>query len=443
LVVALATFGLATSDAGACTLWVSDRGHDGNPGTGEAPFRNVQKLIDSLVPGQVGCLVPGSIFAERVQIRRPGIELRTAPGRRATIRGGIRVVPGADNVVIASLVIEGAPVGQPGTVLVEANGVRLARNDISGPFLSDQNVHCVLLNGAAGTIIEGNVIHRCTRVTMPRLYAAGIAVANATATTIRNNFIVRAPGDGIALAPNAHGSHVHHNLIDENRGGVYFGGSPGGASGDNRVVDNIISYSGAFNVHASYLPGGPVGENNVVSANCLWRARVANVGGAGAGFEAKGNLVASPRFRNHRAGYVLRPGPCYLNRPIPRAGGRHAVLPRFRIRYRLRALPRSVQVVGLTMINVVAGTAVDVRCVRGCRLSERLRAGGKGTASSLTLRGRWLRRGAMIEVRATKPWWVGHYARVVVTGLPRGVRIEHACLPPTGVRSPLPCERFG
>jgi hypothetical protein len=440
--VALASLGLATGDADACTLWVSDRGHDANPGTAEAPFRNVQRLVDSLVPGQVGCLVPGSIFAERVQIRRPAIQLRSAPGRRGTIRGGIRVVPGADNVVIASLVIEGAPVRQPGTVLVEANGVRLARNEISGPFLSDENVHCVLVNGAAGTIIDGNVIHRCTRVTTPRVYAAGIAVANATATTIRNNFVVRAPGDGIALAPNAQGSHVHHNVLDENRGGVYFGGSPGGASADNRVVENIISYSGAYNVHASYLPGAPLGQNNVVSGNCLWRGRLANVAGAGVGFQAEGNLVASPRYRNHRAGYAIRPGPCYLNRPIPRAGGRHAVLPRFRIRYRLRALPGSVQVVKLMMINVVAGTTVHVRCARGCRLSERLLAGREGTASSLTLRGRWLRRGAVIEVRAMKPWWVGHYARVVVTGLPRGVRIEHACLPPTGKRSPLPCQQF-
>jgi hypothetical protein len=440
LAVLAGTLALGGTDARACTLWVSDRGADGNPGSAEAPFRNVQKLVDSLAPGQVGCLVPGSVFAEAVRIQQPGIHLRTAPGRRATIRGGIRVLPGADRVLISSLVIEGADVGQPGTVVVEANGVRILRNDISGPFLWNRNVACVYLGHAHRTLVAGNTIHHCTRATIGALYAAGVVLAHASATTIRSNFIFRTPGDGIALAPDAQGSLVHNNVIDGNRGGVFFGGDATTASRDNRVVDNVVSFSWRYNVHASYLAGQPVGVNNLVTGNCLWRGTLGNV--AGAGFQATGNPVADPRYVNRAVGFAMRPGPCYLDRPLPQAASRYAVLPQFRVRYRLRALRRLVQVVRLEIVNLPAGTPVDLRCVRRCRAGERLLAGRAGTASSITLRGRWLRRGAVLEVRTRKPWWVGHYARITVTGLPRGVRIEHGCLTPSETPTLVPCARF-
>jgi len=53
----------------------------------------------------------------------------------------------------------------------------------------------------------------------------------------------------------------------------------------------------------------------------------------------------------------------------------------------------------------------------------------------------WLARGAVLEVRARRFGFAGSYARVVVTGLPHGVRVEHACLPPTST-IPVPCSRY-
>jgi hypothetical protein len=47
-----------------------------------------------------------------------------------------------------------------------------------------------------------------------------------------------------------------------------------------------------------------------------------------------------------------------------------------------------------------------------------------------------------VEVRARVPNWVGAFARVTVTGAPRGVRIRHACLAPTGESAPVPCARY-
>jgi parallel beta-helix repeat protein len=440
LVVVLALSGALTfgaSDAGACTRWVSDRGSDGNGGSAEAPFRNVQTLVDSLSPGEVGCLAAGSIFAERVRIGQPAIQLRSAPGRRATIRGGIRVFAGADNVVLSSLVLQGADVGERAIVVIESNGVRLVRNDISGPFLLNQSAPCVLLDGAIGTVLDGNAVHACTRVTRRAIYSAGIVAMNASATTIRSNFVFRAAGDGIVLAPNAQGSILQNNVIDGNVGGIFLGGSSRG----NRIVDNVISFSGRYNVHASFAPNVAPEPENVVGGNCLWRGAVANLAGAGPGFRAVANLVASPRYLNRPASHAMRPGPCYLKRPLSLRGGRFAVLPRFLVRYRLRALPGRVQVVRLELVGLASGVQVDLRCVRRCGTEERLSV-SRGRAASSRLRGLWLKRGAVIEVRARKSWWIGHYARITVTGLPNGVRIEHACLPLSGSAKPVSCGRY-
>jgi hypothetical protein len=93
--------------------------------------------------------------------------------------------------------------------------------------------------------------------------------------------------------------------------------------------------------------------------------------------------------------------------------------------------------------KLVPGSSVDLNCSKGCRLSEHLVVGGSGTATSRRLRGRWLRRGAQVDVRARRGGWVGSFARITVTGLPRGVSVSHACLPPVGPQNPVSCGRYG
>jgi hypothetical protein len=177
-----------------------------------------------------------------------------------------------------------------------------------------------------------------------------------------------------------------------------------------------------------------------VTRNCLWRGFVANV--AGGGFSAYGNLVASPRYVRHGSGFGMRPGPCSAKRPGARgtaalAPARPAASPkparkpqrkrlaRFLVQYRLLGLKSRVQIVALTFSGLKAGATVDLRCARGCRTSEHLTAGPDGTASSSTLIGAWLARGAVVSVREHRPGWLAASARIVVVGLPRGVRISH------------------
>jgi hypothetical protein len=439
--------------ADGCTLWASDRGNDGNIGTAPLPFRTVTKLMASLRAGQTGCLVPGSVFLERVTIRFGGppsapIRLRTAPGRRAVIRGGLTVQDGADNLVLSSLVIEGRGTGRA-VVGIGGNGVALIRSDVSGPGHLNRSVACVILDGTIGTLLDGNTIHNCTRISRRRgLYSPGIWAANAQLTTIVNNFVYHVAGDGIALSPNAQNSKVSRNLVDGNVSGIFIGGDHRTASSSNLVVDNIVSYSGRFNVHSSFQPRGPFGRNNLISRNCLWKGFAGNLAGS-RGYVAVRNLVVNPRYLNRPRSLALRPGTrCFGKRPASfrstttNLSSPYPVLGAFLVAYRLRALPSRVQVLRLSMEKLLPGASVEVRCVRGCRAVENLRAGATGLASSRRLRGRWLGRGSVVDVRARVPNWVGAFARVTVTGAPRGVRIRHACLAPTGETAPVPCARY-
>jgi hypothetical protein len=121
--------------------------------------------------------------------------------------------------------------------------------------------------------------------------------------------------------------------------------------------------------------------------------------------------------------------------------GADGVVPAFAVSYRLRALATSVRIESLTLSGLVPGASVEVRCLRACTIAERRIAPATGELTSTELRG-WLKRGAVFELEARRPGRIGAYASVTVTGLPRGLSIERACLPSTGPPIPTPCRRF-
>jgi parallel beta-helix repeat protein len=293
---------------------------------------------------------------------------------------------------------------------------------------------CVLVDGADGTTIDGNVIAFCTKATSRRIASQGIFVRNSSGTSIVDNIVARTSGEGIALL-NARRTVIARNQVHANTDGVYLGG---GAT-ETVVVDNVIAYSGRHNVHG----GG--GAANLVTANCLWKGFGGNV--AGGGFRAVANLVRSPRYVNRFRSFAMRRGPCKAKRPSSRRsaassrGTAFPLMPRAGLHYRLLGLPRRIKVVRLAISRVVPGAAVTVHCVRGCRLSDRRVAGGTGRSALHGVRGRWLPRGAIVDVRVERPGWVGHVARVRVVGAPRGVRVAHLCIWP-GTTKPTDCDRF-
>jgi hypothetical protein len=117
-------------------------------------------------------------------------------------------------------------------------------------------------------------------------------------------------------------------------------------------------------------------------------------------------------------------------------------VPPFTLHYHVRAIASSVQFVEVSLSGLEGRPTVELRCLRLCTLSERLALRPGGRATSSRLRG-WLRRGALVELRARRPGWIGAHATIVVTGLPRAIAVERACLPATGAQIPVPCDSLG
>ena len=451
LLVALAAAAPAGAATGqGCARWASSSGSDGNPGTRQAPFRSVGRLLGSLAPGTTGCLAGGSHFAERVVVSRAGrrsapVRIRTWGSPRAVISGTVSVTGGGHDFILAAVVVEGDGSPAPAIVTVRGSRVTLVRDAVSGPGYLNRSIACVEATGQAWHVVLDHVeVHDCTRVTTHRVTAPGIVVAHAHDTRIRDSFVFHVPGDGIVLAPDAQRTRVDHTIVDGNVSAVFIGGGKRRASTGNVVTQSILSFSGRWNVHS--LWNGPVGGGNVIAGNCIWKGFRGNL--SGTGFAAYGNLFVPPRYAGRPASLSLRPGPCFDKRPRPVAlsltdlGLPWPRLRRFTVHYTLRALPSRVQVVRLRLTGLRPGSAVELRCRSGCGLVEQLRAGAGGSAESAELPGLWLPRGAVVEVRERRAGWVGAYASVRVTGLPRGVSIAHACLPPLEQQSPIGCGAF-
>ncbi|MDX6491613.1 MAG: hypothetical protein QOD43_1858, partial [Gaiellaceae bacterium] len=120
--------------------------------SGIKPYRSVQALVDSLRPGQTGCLKPG-LYRQNVVFRRGGsgdarrITLSGALGGRAVLLGTVEVVRGANFVTISNLSLNGRVV--PGIPSPQVNG-----NDVTLRNLDITNEHtgiCIVVGGAAGT----------------------------------------------------------------------------------------------------------------------------------------------------------------------------------------------------------------------------------------------------------------------------------------------------
>jgi Right handed beta helix region len=457
-VAALLAAAAPAHPAGSCAQYASNGGRDGASGAIDAPVRSIGRLLAGMRNGETGCLLPGWRFSEHVRVTGGGglgqpLRIRGLGPQRPVLLGRLRVLKTGHDVRFEHIRIEGD--GTQGQAIVSIAGQRVTLADVAvtGPHYHNASVACIRVGGGArGVAIRRSRVHDCTRTNTRKIYAPGIVISDASRTAISDSIVYHTIGDAIVLAPNARGTRITHTIVDSNTSGIYIGG----VSSGNVVSDNVIAYSGKWNVHG----GGGSAHDNVVTRNCLWRGFGANV--AGGGFAAYGNLVTSPRYVHHSTTFRMLRGPCAAKSP---GGSRAAAavapppppapepkpapkpkptaqpkpkpkpepepkrephrLGRFLVQYRLLGLRRRVQVVGLTFAHLKPGASVDVRCVRGCAARERLLAESDGTASSGALLGIWLPRGAVLAVREHRPGWIAASARITVVGLPRGIRVVH------------------
>jgi parallel beta-helix repeat protein len=288
-----------------CDRFASPRGSNHFRGSRQRPFRTVQRLVDRLRPGQVGCLRRGTYRGD-VKIRRPGtrkrrIVLRSYPGEGARILGSLWVA--RSFVTVRGLYLDARnPHGTPSPT-VTGNDVRFVKNDVT----NEHTAICFLL-GVRGygiadrTQILRNRIHDCGRTPRTNL-DHGIYVSQGRAVRIEGNWIYDNADYGVHLYPNAQGTQVSRNIIFGNGGGVIFAGEHGHASSANLVGSNVIGGSTSrFDVESYWPEGNPIGTGNVLRRNCVG-PRSGEHGGilpSQEGFTALDNLLAIPRFADVR-----------------------------------------------------------------------------------------------------------------------------------------------
>jgi hypothetical protein len=290
LTLALAT--PATAAANPCDRYAS-------------PGGSVQRLVDSLRPGQTGCLRDGTYDdTEDGYIARfgePRVALRSAPGEHARIVGIVMVAPEADRVRISGLSIEGT--GDHNTVKIYATRVVVRGNDITNRMRGDS---CMMLGSddygrAIRPVVRDNVFHDCGATAHDNLDHA-IYAASVVRGRIVDNVFSNSAAYSIQLYPNAQRTRVARNVIDGGRdtvrGGIVIGGDDDTASRGNVVERNVITHTPWAGVY-SYWSGG-TGRGNVVRDNCMWATEDA-VDDRG-GLVVGRNAVADPRFRDRTRG---------------------------------------------------------------------------------------------------------------------------------------------
>ena len=314
------------SAAPACTRYAASGGSDSASGSASSPFRTAQRLFDSLAPGEVGCLQPGTTFSERLRANRSGrpgnpVTITSGPGEgRATLLGEIYVPDGATDIVYTNLIINGRTSFR---VNPSVNGDRIT---FSNNEVTDDNHGICFHLGKPGEgvaediVIDGNRIHGCGRLPATG-FDHGIYLNTTRNVRITNNYIYDNADYGVHLYPDAQGTYVANNVIDGNGRGITFSGEGSTASSNNVVVDNIISNSKDTANVESYW-GGPVGSGNRADGNCLWNGAEGNVQNQ-RGFSVSNNVVADPLFTNRGAkDFSLRAGsPCAGKGPTSVPGG--------------------------------------------------------------------------------------------------------------------------
>jgi parallel beta-helix repeat protein len=302
-----------------CVKVASLRGLDSSSGSAAHPFRTAQRLVNSLRPGDVGCLLPGT-YSGNVSIHRggrPGKPVTlTSAGRRARVRGVLWVADSANDVVVSRLRLDGSTTGGRPSPQINGDRVVFRENDVSnhhtgicfavGPEFSDYGF-------AYSTVIASNRIHDCGR--LPRTnHDHGIYLEGSRRARVVGNLIYGNADWGVHLYPEADGSYIAHNIIDRNGGGITVASEGAGGeyeqdhSSDHNLIElNVIANSEArSNLEAWW--GGPAGADNVARKNCLWNGRYRNIGSV-EGVRITGTVVADPQFRNSRAAdYRMKAG---------------------------------------------------------------------------------------------------------------------------------------
>jgi RTX calcium-binding nonapeptide repeat (4 copies)/Right handed beta helix region len=312
--------GAADPTSVPCDYWAATTGDDSSPGSFSAPYRTVERLVNTLRPGEVGCLKPG-VYTEaddQINVRghgEPGkpIVLRSQPGKpRAVIRGRLWVCAnvsgvtcssdprGAHDIVFYGLKFDGnnrlayaraAALGEPTAALpsptINGDNITFVDNEVT----NENRATCFQVGSTGygtpdGTRLLFNRIHNCGEFNKFRLQGKGdqaIGVETATNTLIQNNTLTDPTHHdsdmGVFLGPDARKTTILRNTIDGFGRAAVLYAAPGGTLKDNLLTRNIIAHStfgytmdggsDHWQIEGQTFGSPPPPTGNLVTDNCF------------------------------------------------------------------------------------------------------------------------------------------------------------------------------
>lgn len=295
-------------ESAGATFYVATTGSDANAGTASAPWRTVQKALNSLTPGQTALVRAGnyteSLLATRGGSATAPITIRNYPGERpiVTAAGGktenmtLQLGAGAAYLRIQGLTLQGAT--GPSTANIYAWG---SAHDIELSYLEVRNSARQGLFADRTTAriqIRSSHFHD-NGGTGPTQRDHNIYIEGAN-HLIASSLIRSAPnGYGVQIYPSNQSIVVVGNTITGNgRNGLLIGSDGATSATGARIIGNIITGNGEYGI-ASYW-GGSVGSGNQISRNLVWGNGAGNV--AVTGITVDSTITANPLFVNAAAG---------------------------------------------------------------------------------------------------------------------------------------------
>ena len=289
------------------TFYVSTTGSDSNPGSAEAPWRTVQKALDTLGPGERALVRSGTysedLFMSRAGTAQDPITVTAYPGETAVLRPAATsgdtyaiIFSEAAYVRLQGFLIEGSTGTSAANVYVTGSShhIEIAGNEIrygqdQGFYADATTSHVYLL---------GNIVHSngLTRVEGQH-QNHGIYIKGAH-DLIANNIIYNHPyGFGLQLWGANHDTVVIDNtIVGSGHSSIIVGGP--GAGVYNITITNNVLHGGSWGVQMdTTCPTGPI----TIERNLMHAYKEGAIESGCGAVSAAGNILADPGFVDYAA----------------------------------------------------------------------------------------------------------------------------------------------